>query len=55
MGPNNTKDCSLKCDFLTFNYEQFRQNLAFIIKKHQISNLIKKCFFVMCQNQEWGP
>jgi hypothetical protein len=21
MGPNKTKNCSLKCDFLIFNYE----------------------------------
>jgi hypothetical protein len=36
MGPNNTKNSSLKCDFLIINYEQYSQNLAFIVKKHKI-------------------
>ncbi len=36
MGPNNTKNSSLKCDFLTINYEQYCQNLVLIAKKHQI-------------------
>jgi hypothetical protein len=31
MGPNNTKNSSLKCDFLIFNYE-YCQNLAFTVK-----------------------
>jgi hypothetical protein len=30
-GPNSTKDSSLKCDFLIFNYI-FCQNLVFIVK-----------------------
>ncbi len=51
-GPS-TKDCSLKCDLLISNYEYFCQNLVFC--KKNTPNLIKNCFFVMCQNQEWGP
>ncbi len=32
MCPNNTKNSSLKCDFLIFTYEYYSQNLIFIIK-----------------------
>jgi hypothetical protein len=33
MGPNNTKNSSLKSDFLIFNYEIYCQNIVFIVKK----------------------
>jgi hypothetical protein len=33
MGPNNTKNSSLKCDFLIINYEYYCQNLVLIVKK----------------------
>jgi hypothetical protein len=36
MGPNNTKNSSLKCDFHIINYEKYCQNLVLIVKKHQI-------------------
>ncbi len=36
MGPNNTKNSSFKCDFLTINYEYYCQNLVLIVKKHKI-------------------
>jgi hypothetical protein len=36
MGPNNTKNSSLKWDFLIINYEKYCQNLVLIVKKHQI-------------------
>jgi hypothetical protein len=53
MGPNNTKNSSLRCDFLIFNCEKYCQNLVFI-KKTQ--NLIKKTVALLLrQNQEWGP
>ncbi len=52
MGPNNTKNSSLKCDFLIINYDLYYQNLVFIVK---IPNYIKNCFFALCQNQAWGP
>jgi hypothetical protein len=32
MGPNNTKNLSLKCDFLTINYKKYCQNLVLILK-----------------------
>jgi hypothetical protein len=32
MGPSNTKNSSLKCDFLIIKYEYYCQNLVFIIK-----------------------
>jgi hypothetical protein len=53
MGPNNTEDCALKCDFLIFNYNIFCQNLVFIVKNTKFDQ--KNCFFPMRQNQEWGP
>jgi hypothetical protein len=33
MGPNNTKNSSIKCDILIFNFEKYCQNLVFIVKK----------------------
>ncbi len=33
MGPNNTKNSSLKCDFLIINNEKYCQNLVLIVKK----------------------
>jgi hypothetical protein len=36
MGPNNTKNSSLKCDFHIINTEKYCQNLVLIVKKHQI-------------------
>ncbi len=53
MGPSNTKNSSLKCDFLIFNYELYCQNLVFIVKNTKFDQ--KKRFFALCQNQEWGP
>ncbi len=33
MGPNNTKNSSLKCDYLIIYYEYYCQNLVLIVKK----------------------
>ncbi len=52
MGPNNAKNSSLKCDFLIFNYEQYCQNLVFIVKK---PNLIKKLFLCFVSKTNMGP
>jgi hypothetical protein len=48
MGPNNTKNSSLKCNYLIFNYGWYCQNLVFIVKK--TPNLIKKTvkLFLCC-------
>jgi hypothetical protein len=35
MGPNNTKNSSLKCDFHIINYEYYCQNLALIVKNNK--------------------
>ncbi len=53
MGPNNTKNSSLKCDFLIINYKYYCQNLVFIVKNAKFDQ--KNSFFALCQNQEWGP
>ena len=50
MGPNNTKNSSLKCDFPIFKYEQYCKNLVFIVKNTKFDQ--KNCFFALCQNQE---
>jgi len=53
MGPNNTTECSLKCDFLIlFNYELFCRNLVFIVKT---PNLIKKLFLCYVSKPRVGP
>ncbi len=52
MGPNNTKNSSLKCDFLIFNYELYCQNLVFIVKT---PNLIKKLFLCFASKPRVGP
>jgi hypothetical protein len=46
MGPNNTKDCSLKCDFLILNFEYFCQNHVFILKNTKCDK--KNSFFATC-------
>ncbi len=53
MGPNNTKNSSFKCDFLIFNYEQYCQNLVFIVKNPP--NLIKKLFLCFVSKPKVGP
>ena len=50
MGPNNTKNCSLKCDFSHIKVCIILSESCFYCKKNT-----KNCFFAMCQNQEWGP
>ncbi len=53
MGPNNTKNSALKCDFIIFNYEYNCQNLVFVVKNTKFNQ--KTVSFALCQNQEWGP
>ena len=42
-----------KCDFFIFNYEQYCQNLTFIVKK--TPNLIKKLFLCFLSKSRVGP
>ncbi len=52
MNPNNTKNSSLKCDFLIFNYEQY-QNLVFIEKNTKFD---QKTVSLLCvKTQQRGP
>jgi hypothetical protein len=51
-GPNITKNCSLKCDFLIFNYQYYCQNLVFVVKT---PNLFKKLFLCYVSKPKVGP
>jgi len=53
MGPNNTKNSSLKCDFLIFNYEKYCQNLVFIVKNTKFEQ--KKLFLCFVSKPRVGP
>ncbi len=52
MGPNNTKNSSLKCNFLIINHESYCQNLVLIVKKHK--NFIKKTVSLLCVKTKSG-
>jgi hypothetical protein len=54
MGPNNTKNLSLKRDFLIFNYEIYCQNHVFIVKKNSKFDL-KKLFLCFVSKPKVGP
>ncbi len=51
MGPNNTKNSSLKCDFLIFNYELNCQNLVFIAKNTKFD---QKTVSLLCVKTKSG-
>ncbi len=53
MGPNNTNNSSLKCDFHIINYEYYCQNLVLIVKK--TPNLIKNLFLCSVSKPRVGP
>jgi hypothetical protein len=44
MGPNNTKDCPLKCDFLILRYELFCPNLVYIVKNTKLDQKLFLCY-----------
>jgi hypothetical protein len=52
MGPNNTKNSSLKCDFLIINYEYYCQNLVLIVKN---TKLDQKTVSLLCAKLRVGP
>jgi hypothetical protein len=51
MGPNNTKNLSLKCDFLIFNYEKYCQDLLFIVKNTKFD---QKTVSLLCVKTKSG-
>jgi hypothetical protein len=51
MGPNNTKNSSIKCDFHIINYE-YCQNLVLIVKKN--TKFDQKLFSLLCVKTKSG-
>jgi hypothetical protein len=51
MGPNNTKNSSLKCDFHIINYEQYCQNLVLIVKNTKFD---QKTVSLLCVKTKSG-
>ena len=49
MGPNNTKNSSLKCEFLIFNYELYY--LVFIVKNTKFD---QKTVSLLCVKTKSG-
>jgi hypothetical protein len=51
MSPNNTKNSSLKCEILIFNYEWYFQNLVFIVKNTKFD---QKTVSLLCVKTKSG-
>ncbi len=51
MGPNNTKNTSLKCDFLIFICEKYFQKLVFIAKNTKFD---QKTVSLLCVKTKSG-
>jgi hypothetical protein len=51
MGPQNTKNSSLKCDFLIINYEEYCQNLVIIVKNTKFD---QKTVSLLCVKTKSG-
>jgi hypothetical protein len=51
MGPSNTKNSSLKCEFLIFNYESYFRNLVFTVKNTKFD---QKTVSLLCVKTKSG-
>jgi hypothetical protein len=51
MGPNNTNNSSLKCDFHIINYEQYCHNLVLIVKNTKFD---QKTVCLLCVKAKSG-